>query len=124
MPGPVAPRASLRTFAIAVIALPIFLYCACSSDPGTTPSCISDTTPTGIKPTDGGCNGFAVCKDDNGNVVDPHICCADMKTPDALNTCLFLYGAAPAPDNFGSGGGSSSSSTSSSGSGMDAGDKG
>ena len=120
MPGPVALRASLRPLAFAAMALPILFYCACGSDPGTTPACISDVTANGIVPTDGGCSGFAVCQDGMGNVIDPHICC-DMKDPGQQNACLFLYGAGPAPNNSGSGSGGGSSSSSS---GMDAGNNG
>jgi len=120
MPGPVASRASLRTFALAALAaVPLLLWSACTTATGATPECISDTTDAGIQPTDGGCSGFAVCRDGNGNPADPMTCCADIKDNKALQTCLFTYGAAPPPDNSGSGsgGGSSSSSSSSSSSG-------
>src|SRR5262249_21829778 len=99
-----------------------FIYAACGSDPGTTPDCVSDVTANGITPTNMGCSGFAECKDNTGQIVrDPMtiatVCCGDVaKDAKQLNLCLFLYGAAPAPDIFGGGmGGGSSSSSSSSG---------
>jgi hypothetical protein len=117
MLGLAVSRAPLRTLAIAALAaVPILIWSACGGDPGTTPECVSDVTANGITPVKGGCSGFAVCQEDPAN---PMTCCADRKTPADVQACLFLYGAAPAPNNFGAGGGSSSSSSSgSSSSGM------
>jgi len=112
MLGPVVSRAPLRTLAIAALAaVPILIWSACGGDPGTTPECVSDVTANGIDPMANGCSGFAVCKEDPDTA---KACCADRKSQAEIDACLFLYGKAPAPNNFGTGGSSSSSSSSSS----------
>lgn len=79
---------------------------ACGGVTGVTPDCTYNVDENGIKATKDGCEAFAVC-DKAPN--DPSKCCVDSKgnalTGDNLATCLFGYGAGPAPTTSSSSGG-------------------
>jgi hypothetical protein len=98
MPRSVAPW--FRGLAIAaLLALPLALLGACSSESGVTPTCAADITEAGIDlEVDGGCTGFAVCAE---NPSKPVTCCKSAEgkafTGNALEACRFAYGAGPAP---------------------------
>jgi len=127
MPRSVAPL--FRALALtALIALPLALFGACATEDAVTSTCLYDITEAGITPgVDGGCTGFAICRDVAGNPAKASVCCKDANgkslTGDALATCLFGYGEGPAPSTAAatSSGSSSSSSTGTGSGGADGG---
>jgi hypothetical protein len=79
---------------------------ACSTVVGTTPDCTYNLDGGSIQNIPNGCEQFAPCLDKDGNEQDPHACCVDSSgmplTGTDLATCLYGYGAGPAPTTGGS----------------------
>lgn len=90
---------------------------ACSSSDGQTPSCTPNVTANGIQNLPDGCEQFPPCTDANGDTQPASYCCADAGD---VASCLYAYGAGPAPTG-GAGGATGSSSSSGGAGGSDGG---
>ena len=113
---------------VAVSAVAFGLAGACTTEEGSTPTCVEDLTDddggaVANRHLDGGCNPFAICLDDQGNAQAPEACCVDANkqplTGTELQICLYGYGAANPPTTT-----STSTSTSTTGGGGGAGGSG
>ena len=91
---------------VAVSAVAFGLAGACTTEEGSTPTCVEDLTDddggaVANRHLDGGCNPFAICLDDQGNAQAPEACCVDANkqplTGTELQICLYGYGAANPP---------------------------
>jgi hypothetical protein len=93
--SPTAATQSLRLTLAALVlgggATALAFVAACSSDSGTTPTCIQDDDDAGHHIVDGGCHPHAVCTV-NGVAASPLTCCAGLASLD-LASCLSGYDA-------------------------------
>lgn len=65
---------------------------ACTTESGSTPSCIMDETDAAHQNIEGGCNPHALCLDADGGTLPPLQCCAG-ETQLTLASCLQGYDA-------------------------------
>lgn len=93
----------MRTLSLSIapwLMTALVAFAACTTEDGTTPSCINDVNQDGIHRGNDigsdGCNPAPPCRNKNGQVVsDPEneeLCCKGLEGLD-MQACLYGYGA-------------------------------